>query len=63
MIWASDIADNDNATGTSSSDGVAGCFVFGSGGYQGGRGHDQGGDFFIQNVLDEFYVSYIGGKR
>ena len=28
-------------------------FTFGRGGNQGARGNDQGGDFFIENVMEE----------
>lgn len=34
-------------------DAVSGNFTFGKGGNQGARGNDKGGDFYIQNVMEE----------
>ena len=31
-------------------------FTFGRGGFQGARGNNNGGDFFIENVFEEYVV-------
>ena len=34
-------------------DAAANNFTFGYGGFQGARGNDKGGDFFVENVFEE----------
>ena len=43
--WMFEVADYDAATNN---------FTFGKGGFQGARGNNAGGDFFVENVFEEF---------
>ena len=36
-------------------------FTFGKGGFQGARGNDKGGDFFVENIFEE--LDHPGGER